>query len=87
MGVDSDSAGGAEAGSGDERARGKTRWMSAESVEDGEVEEVVTEKKVEEVKFEATTTWYKNVVKEGRGWEHIRVEGWEGASRSLGVGK
>jgi chromo domain-containing protein 1 len=84
--VDSDSGGGAEAGSGNERARREIRWMPAESV-DGKVEEVVKEKKVEEVKFEATTTWYKKVVKEGRGWEHIRVEGWEGANRSLGVGK
>jgi hypothetical protein len=87
MDVDSDSGGGAEAGSGNERARMKTRWMPVESVEDGEVEEVVKEKNFEEVKFEATTTWYKKVVKEGRGWEHIRVEGWEGANRSLGVGK
>ena len=87
MDVDSDSGGGAEAGSGNERARMKTRWMPVESVEDGEVEEVVKEKNFEEVKFEATTTWYKKVVKEGRGWDHIRVEGWEGANRSLGVGK
>lgn len=82
-----------------ERDRGlqKSRWaeaeprpMSAQSQslserEDGEVEEV--KKELKEVKFEATTTWYKRVQKEGGGWEHIRVEGFEAARGSLGMGK
>jgi hypothetical protein len=49
------------------------------------VEEV--KKELKEVKFEATTTWYKRVQKEGGGWEHIRVEGFEAARGSLGMGK
>jgi hypothetical protein len=53
--------------------------------EDGEIEEV--RKAVKEVRFEATTSWYRRVQKEGGGWEHIRVEGYEGAVKSLQINK
>ncbi len=71
-------------------AEAEPRPVSAQSQtlserEDGEVEEV--KKELKEVKFEATTTWYKRVQKEGGGWEHIRVEGFEAARGSLGMGK
>lgn len=88
--VGSPAAGASYVDSDGERTKEKSRWMPTESVQSqsereyGEVEEVV--KKMEVVKFEATTTWYRKEVKEGRGWEHIRVEGFEGAVK-LGIGK
>jgi chromo domain-containing protein 1 len=85
MDVDSDHEGG--------RGLQKSRWAEVEQRpgsaqsqserEDGEVEEV--QKELKEVKFEATTTWYKRAQKESRGWEHIRVEGFEATRGSLGM--
>ncbi|KAN0110075.1 hypothetical protein V8E51_006462 [Hyaloscypha variabilis] len=75
----------ADGESENERKKMNSKWQPAESVEDGEIEEVVRELK--EVKFEATTSWYRKEVKEGRGWEHIRVEGFEAAAKTLGITK
>jgi hypothetical protein len=75
----------ADGESENERKKINSKWQPAGSVEDGEIEEVVRELK--EVKFEATTSWYRKEVKEGRGWEHIRVEGFEAAAKTLGITK
>lgn len=40
-----------------------------------------------EIKLEATTAWYEKELDEGRGWEHIKVDGYECASKTLGIEK
>lgn len=66
-------------GSDRERVRtktGKGRW-----VPDPEME-------LKEIRFQATTEWYSQFVKErGHGWEHIYIGGWEKAFNQIGYGK
>jgi hypothetical protein len=49
--------------------------------------EVVEEETWKEVRFEATTVWYRALLAEGGGWGHVCVEGWERAWEFLGVKK
>jgi hypothetical protein len=42
---------------------------------------------VKEIKYEATTTWYKRWYKERNGWEHIYVDSWDKEWRYFGVKK
>ena len=45
----------------------------------------ISEIMTKEIKYEPTTTWYARWYKDGKGWEHIYVEGWEKAFKYLGV--
>jgi hypothetical protein len=38
-----------------------------------------------EVRYEVTTAWYGRLKAEGKGWEHIYVDGWEKCFRNLGA--
>jgi hypothetical protein len=38
-----------------------------------------------ELRYEHTTAWYRRLREEGKGWEHIYVEGWEKCYKNLGV--
>jgi chromo domain-containing protein 1 len=55
-----------------------------EAMEEGEVKE---ETEWKEIKFEATTAWYKRLVAQGGGWGHISVDGWEKQWKVLGIVK
>lgn len=47
-------------------------------------DEVKEETEWREIQFEATTVWYE---REGRGWGHVSVEGWEKTWKFLGISK
>lgn len=55
-----------------------------DSDEEGQVREEETWR---EIRFEATTAWYRALLAEGGGWGHVCVEGWEKAFEFLGVKK
>lgn len=40
-----------------------------------------------DIQLEATTTWYKNLLAQGGGWNHISVDGWEKQWKVLGIAK